>query len=248
MTKPQGLFVAPVVALALWNANGGRGRRDRIVAAAAGAAITAAILVAPLVLAGTTIFMLRSVAVLAGHDALSALAFNLWWLIGGLLRRAPAIEVMTHAPAMARGFPNPRIVGLLIAGAAVVWALATARRARDLGLHAALAAFLVDLYFTLSVQVHENHFFLAVPLLALAAALRREFAPVLAAVSVIWALNLYVVYGVHGEGAIDLARVTRIDPTVLLALANCAVCGWFCVVVAGACRVTAPETAAAAGA
>jgi hypothetical protein len=238
MTKPQGVFVAPVVVLALWNAAGGRGQRERIAAAAAAAAITTAVIVAPLVAAGTAFFMARSVAVLAGHNALSALAFNLWWIVGGLLQQSSAIEVMTHAQAMARGFPNPRIVGLIVTSAAVLWALKTAGRARDLWLHAALAAFIVDAYFTLSVQVHENHFFLAVPLLALAASLRREFAPVLAALSVTWALNLYVVYGLYGEGAIDLSRVTRIDPTVLLAAVNCVGFGWFAVILARACRVT----------
>lgn len=249
MTKPQGLFVAPVVALALWNAGGGRGGRERLGAAAAAAALTAAVIVAPLVAAGTAVFMARSVAVLAGHDALSALAFNLWWIVGGLLQRTSAIEVMTHAQAMARGFPNPRIVGLIVTSAAVLWALKTARGARDLGRHAALAAFIVDAYFTLSVQVHENHFFLALPLLALAAALRREFAPLLAALSVFWALNLYLVYGLYGEGAADLSRVTRIDPTVLLAVANCAACAWFAAILARACRARpVPDGAQVAGA
>ena len=249
MTKPQGLFVAPAVALALWNAGGGRARGERIAAAAAAAAMTAGVIVAPLVAAGTTWFMLRSVAVLAGHDALSALAFNLWWLVGALLQAGSATEVVTHAQAMARGVPNPRIVGPVIMGAAVLWGLTTARQARDLGLHAALAAFVVAAYFTLSVQVHENHFFLALPLLALAAALHREFAPVLAALSVTWSLNLYLVYGWSGDGAADLTGVTRIDPTVLLAVVNCVVFGWFGAVFARACRVaSSPDGVQAAGA
>jgi hypothetical protein len=241
MTKPQGVLVAPAVALALWHDDRGhRGRR--LAAAAAAAAITAAAITAPLIAAGTTFYMLRSVAVLARHNALSALAFNGWWVVGYLLQAAAAAEqgfraalhvqpeMMTHSQAMARGFPNPRAVGALVMGAAVLWGLKTAIRARDLALHAALAAFIVDAYFTLSVQVHENHFFLMVPLLAVAAALRPAFAPLLAALSVAMALNLYFVYGLFGDGAADrLVRAAGIDATVLLSVVNCALFGWFCV-------------------
>ena len=249
MTKPQGLFVAPAVALALWNAEGGDRRLDRLAAAVAASAIAAAAIVAPLVAAGTTFYMLRSVAVLAGHDALSALAFNLWWIVSYLLQAAAAsgqglraalhvqTEMMTHAQAMARGFPNTRIVGILVAGAAVLWGIKTAIRTRGLGLHAALAAFIVCAYFTLSVQVHENHFFLLMPLLAVAAALRREFAPVLAALSVTLALNLYLVYGLFGRGGPDAsANLAGLDATVGLAVMNCLVFGWFGATFAHACR------------
>ena len=83
----------------------------------------------------------------------------------------------------------------------VVWALAISIRVRDLALHAALAALIVAAYFTLSVQVHENHFFLAVPLLVVAAALRREFAPVLAALSAGYGLNLYLMFGARAATA-----------------------------------------------
>ena len=61
-------------------------------------------------------------------------------------------EIVQHSYAMARGFPNRRIVALLLLAATVLWALKTARQARDPGLHAALAAFVVVTYFTLSVQ------------------------------------------------------------------------------------------------
>ena len=255
MTKPQGLFVAPAVALALWNADGEPGRSRRLAAAASASVIAAAVVVAPLLAAGAIVDMLRSVAVLAGHNALSALAFNAWWIVGYLLQAAAAgehglraafrvqPEMMTHAQAMARGFPNPRIVGALVTGAAVLWGLKTAIRTRDLGLHAALAAFIVDAYFTLSVQVHENHFFLMMPLLAVAAALRPAFAPVLAALSVTMALNLYFVYGLYGDGAADLAvRFTGVDPTVLLSVVNCLLFGWFCVTLARACRAVSSPT------
>jgi hypothetical protein len=233
-TKPQGLFIAPAAALALWNAEAS------LLAAAAASAMAAAILVAPLVAAGTIFYMVRSVAVLAGHNMLSALAFNLWWIVSYLFEAAAARgqglgaalrahpDVLPHAYAMEHGFPNPRIVAVVLVGAAVVWALATAIRARDLGLQAALAAFIVDAYFTLSVQVHENHFFLVLPLLALAAALRREFAPVLAALSVTFALNLYLTFGVDGNGPPAFAiTFTGVDSTVLVSIVNCVLLVWF---------------------
>jgi hypothetical protein len=255
MTKPQGLFVAPAIALALWNAGHGRERGARLATAAAASAITAAVLVAPLVVAGTTFNMLRSVAVLAGHNALSALAFNAWWIVSYLLQAASVFraqgvraalqthpEVMTHAQAMAHGLPNPRIIGTIVMGAAVGWALVTAMRARDLGLHAALAAFLVVAYFTLSVQVHENHFVLAIPLLAVAAALRPALVPVFAALTMTFSLNLYLIYGLRGDGpAESAATIAGMDVTVLLAIAECALFGWFCAIFARASRQAAPE-------
>ena len=243
MTKPQGLFVAPVVALALWNA----GKRDdgggakRLGGAIAAGALTAAIIAAPVVVAGHGYDMARSVAVLAGHNALSALAFNLWWIVGFLLQAAPVAmssglasalrvhpEVLTHAQAMADRVPNPRIIGTLITGAAVLWGLRLAIGARDLATQSAVAAFLVVAYFTLSVQVHENHFFLAMPLLALAAALRRELVPAFAALSIAFALNLYLVYGLRGDGPAEWATtIAGMDATVVLAAVTCVVAGWY---------------------
>jgi hypothetical protein len=245
LTKPQGLLVGPVLALALWNARGARSPVTRVGEAVAASALTAAIVAAPVAAAGHTWDMLRSIAVLAGHDAISALAFNLWWMVGYLLEAFAAgshglraalqlhPELMTHAQAIAHGAPHPRIVGTSLLGAALLWALTTCRRTSDLAGQAALAAFIVVAYFTLSVQVHENHFFLALPLLSVAAALRREFAPVFAALSVVWALNLYFVYGWSGAGAPDVAaRFAGMDTTVILAAIACALFGWLAAVLA----------------
>ena len=240
LTKPQGVFIAPAVALALWNAGDSHGRIARLVAAAAASAIAAAIVIAPIIAAGNTGNMLRSVAVLAGHDMLSGLAANAWWIVSYLFEAAAAggeglraalqvhPQVLTHAYAMERGFPNPRLVAIVLFGVPLVWALTISVRARGLGLHAALAAFIVTAYFTLSVQVHENHFFLALPLLVVAAALRREFVPVLAALSVGFGLNLYLMLGTRGDGPAEAAlTVAGIDSTVWLAVVNCAVLAWF---------------------
>jgi hypothetical protein len=199
--------------------------------------------------------MFRSVAVLAGHDMLSALACNVWWIVSYLFEAAVARGnglraavfahpgIVTHAYAIERGFPHPRLVAVVLFGGAGAWALTIARRARGIALHAALAAFVVSAYFTLSVQVHENHFALMLPLLAIAAALRREFARVLMALSVTLAANLYLMYGMDGSGPAEGAvTFTGIDATVLLAAANCVLFGWFAVTFARACASGVPES------
>lgn len=249
MTKPQGLFIAPAVAVAVWHAGDASTRIPRLVRAAAGGAMAAAVIVAPVVVAGTTFYMIRSVAVLAGHDTMSALACNLWWIVGYVMdvvaTRAQgwhtALLVQagahTHAEAMAHGFPHPRILAALLTGPVMIWALWIGARARDLGRQAALGAFVVAVYFTLSVQVHENHFFLMLPFLIIAAALHREFARVLAALSVSLALNLYLMLGLQGDGAPPRAiTLTWIDSTVLLAVVNCALFVWLAATFARACR------------
>jgi len=259
MTKPQGIFIAPVVALALWNA-GARGdaaARERTAVFAA-AAIGIA-LAAPMVAAGTLCYMLRSVAVLAGHNMLSALAFNAWWIVSYLLAAAAVTAaggglsaalaarpaVLTHAYAIDRGLPHPRLIALALLVPVVCWACYRARAAADLGAHAALAAFIVVAYFVLSVQVHENHFFLAIPFLTLAAALRPPFAPVAAALSVTFALNLALTYGWAGRWpSTTQLPIIGIDATVIVALANCGLLVWFAATLARACR---GRTAAAIG-
>jgi hypothetical protein len=252
-TKPQGLFVGPVAALALWNAGTGGSGAKRLGEAIAAAAVTGALIAAPVVAAGHPYYMLRSIAVLAGHNMLSALAFNLWWIVSYLFTAAAARaggvaaalrvtpEIVTHADAMAHGFPNPRVIGLALLTASVVWALTRAWRARDLGLQAALGALTVVSYFTLSVQVHENHFFLALPLLAIAAALRPAFAPVFAALSVAFALNLYLPFGVRGDGApVAVTALTVVDPGVIVAVIVCGLFVWFAAVFARECAAAVP--------
>jgi hypothetical protein len=50
---------------------------------------------------------------------------------------------------------------------------------------------------------------------------------------VVWALNLYFVYGWSGAGAPDAAaRFAGMDTTVILAAIACALFGWLAVVLA----------------
>jgi hypothetical protein len=91
----------------------------------------------------------------------------------------------------------------------------------------ALGAFSTHAYATLAAQVHENHLYAAVPLLALAGAGRRAFRPVLYAVSAIFALNLNLFYGIGDDVGYALPRgITIVDATVVLAVVNCAALVW----------------------
>jgi len=93
---------------------------------------------------------------------------------------------------------------------------------------AALAAFLVHAYAVLSVQVHENHLFAAVPLLVIAGAGRPAFRPVMWTLSAIVALNLNFFYGISEYiGGYSLPRaITIVDATVILAAVSCAALVW----------------------
>src|SRR5690606_19788930 len=71
------------------------------------------------------------------------------------------------------GYPNPRPIGTGVAAAAALWGFYRAHRAARAGRLLPLigaGAFAVHAYFMFAVQVHENHLYLAVPLLAIAAA------------------------------------------------------------------------------
>ena len=99
--------------------------------------------------------------------------------------------------------------------------------ALDVWLIAGVGAFLAHAYATLSAQVHENHLFATVPLLALAAAGRDGFRPIFLAVSAIVALNLNLFYGISEDLGYAIPRgVTVVDLTVVVATANCGVLAW----------------------
>jgi hypothetical protein len=80
----------------------------------------------------------------------------------------------------------------------------------------------------LAVQVHENHFFLVLPLLAITAAVLPEWRKPFWILSAIFTLNLYLFYGLgEGVGFAVPRTITGIDATVWLALANIGVFAWF---------------------
>jgi len=233
LTKPQAIVALPALLLVVPGVNAA-------LRLAAGALVTTALLVAPVVAAGGAASMAQALGRLASHDMLSGNACNLWWIVGYLVRVQYTVSDYGLWGAIVRptrilqisrfidvGYPNPRPIGAVLVVMAVIWALWTARRAKDLWMVAAVAAFTTHAYATLSAQVHENHLYAAPPLLALAAAGRPAFRPVLFAVSAIFALNLNLFYGIGEDVGYALPRgITIIDATVVVAVVNCIALVW----------------------
>ncbi|HYO46096.1 MAG TPA: hypothetical protein VEY33_05350, partial [Gemmatimonadota bacterium] len=112
--------------------------------------------------------------------------------------------------------------------AAMAWGLWVGRRVRDLPRLALLGAWVCYAYFMLSVQVHENHFYLVVPLLTLAAAALPEWRGLYWALCASFAMNLYFFYGLGERVGFAVPRtVTGLDATVWLSVANLAAFVWF---------------------
>jgi hypothetical protein len=240
LTKAQAVVIAPAVALTIWNAGEGfRGPRRLTQAAVGGVAMTA-LIVAPIVAAGAAPNMIAALLSLTRHDMLSANAPNLWWIVGYVMRALYSLDlgpwgaftaqtkILQISRVVSLGYPNPRTMGTMLTLAVFGWALWTARRTRDLWMTMAVAAFLVHAYATLSAQVHENHLFAAVPLLAMTAAGRPRYRGLLFALSAVFALNLNLFYGVseYIEGWAIPRSLTIVDMTVVLAVINVGLLVW----------------------
>ena len=244
LTKAQGLFIAPAVALAIWTAGAPEKRMARLLAAIAGGLAVAIAIVAPVAAAGGWPNMLQALGRLATHDMLSANAMNLWWVIGYLLRVRYSMHDMGLWPAITApakilnisrvieiGYPDPRTIGIMLTIAAIAWALWTASRAASRTSH--LAPRTPHLAPRTSPDLW---LFAAVPLLVLAAAGRPGFRPIAVGVSVVAALNLNLFYG-FGDGiGYALPRaITIIDLTVIVALLNCFLLSWHAVTLTREC-------------
>jgi hypothetical protein len=143
---------------------------------------------------------------------------------GALSRPATMVRIST---AVAAGMPNPRIVGTVLTALALAWAMWRSRRGLTAERGTLLAAWCVLAYFTLSGQVHENHAYLALPLLGFAAGKTPSLRPLYWLISAAYALNLYLFYGL-GQTLPPLIdrQWTFIDMSVLLALAYCVLVVW----------------------
>jgi hypothetical protein len=238
MTKPQAMLVGPAFAMAVWYAGG---TRAMIRGAAAGAVAIVAIVLPYAIVGALPNMWLAFGSWSTRRDIMSAYAANLWWIVTWVTRAHYSIKDFGFPEAYLRpvarilqissftrvGLPNPRPIALGLVAAALGWAYWTARRARDLGTLAALAAFTVHAFFVLSVNVHEHHMMLMVPLLALAAALRPRYRQLFYAVSAVCALNMNMIYGLGmGWGFAFPRTLTPIDATVVLAFVNLGVFGW----------------------
>jgi len=266
LTKAQAVMLAPVAVLALWNV-AGKGRLGGAIRsvglAGAGAAALCVALVSPIVMAGAWPNMMRALGSLARHDMLSGQAANVWWIVTYVTRAAYAVPHMGLAGAffspvrrplaittiVQLGHPNPRLAATVVMLAAAAWGLWMARKVRDLPRIALVGAWVSYAYFMLSVQVHENHFFMVLPLLALAAASLPEWRRPFWWLSGIFALNLNLFYGFGERVGFAVPRtITGIDATVWLSAANVLVFVWFARLLRQTLREQpAPPTAVRAG-
>jgi hypothetical protein len=252
LTKAQAVFILPVIGLALWNGAPRRGAQ-RIGVALVSAAVVFFMTLLPYLIAGASRNVAQGVGSLLRHDMLSADAANFWWVTTYVMRASYAVRdlgmwaawtmplrILGMSTIVKLGYPNPRPAATLAIAVAAAWSLWRAGRSRDMSLMFAVAAFIVHAYFLLGVAVHENHLYLAVPLLAAAAAFRPRLRPVLAGVSGVLALNLYLFFGLGRGLPLPPRNFTIIDSTVLLALANCTLFVWHARVLSAECLQPSP--------
>ena len=242
LTKPQGVFVAPAVLLALAPNRTLTGRR--LTAALVSAAATGGVIVAPFLLTGSFGNMSRAVGALVTDGLVSGNAANLWWIVSFLvqaghrldptgLAQSPDLvrifslaELFAFGPAVAQrsaGTLAITAVSWMPVLAVVAWAARRIRDTDDAGAFFALTALTVHAYFVLAVQVHENHMSFALPALAVVAAERVAYRRLLLVLSAVVALNLNLFAGFGSDIGFALPRsITSIDATVVLAIVNVA--------------------------
>lgn len=238
LTKAQAVFIAPVVALAAWNASRD-GRIARALSMGGGMAAITAVALAPYVAAGAWRNLVQGVGSLLRHDMLSGDAANAWWIVTYVLRAIYAVgdlgawgawtmtvRILGITQIVRLGYPNPRVFAAAAVLAAALWAIWQVRRRASAPLLLACAGFIVHAYFVLGVQVHENHLYLALPMLAAAAAARPALRPVFLGVSTVFALNLFLFFGIGRGFPLPPRNVTIIDATVLLSIANVGLLAW----------------------
>jgi hypothetical protein len=251
LTKPQALLVVPAIVIMI------RARPRRLsalirFALAAGAASLTVLL--PFLLRGAGPNLVNMARGFVSHDMLSGNAANVWWIVswaGRTVYHAAADgwwAAITKPMSIVRisqwtefGYPNPRVVGWLMVGACWLWGLWLGRRGVSLAGGLVFGAWTVYAYAMFAPQVHENHLYLAVICLTVAAALDRRVRAHWLATSAVFGLNLYLFYGL-GNGApprVDPAW-TGIDMTVLLAAASLIVFIRLTRFLPAACAASAP--------
>jgi hypothetical protein len=245
LTKAQAIFVAPLLlAVVFWRAAGTLAALRTFGLASAA---TAALIVAPFVARGAWANLVQALGRLAAHDMLSAQGANVWWLFTWALRvrdvwhdwgpwaaLTQPVQILGIERAVELGYPNARVVGLVLVGGALLWACVKAREAHTTATAFALAAWCMQAYAVLAAQVHENHLVPAVVLLIPAATLDARYRPVFWLLTAVAALNLYLFCGLWWGYAPLLTRsITVIDASVLVSALNVAAFVWLHVVLRG---------------
>ena len=90
----------------------------------------------------------------------------------------------------------------------------------------AAGAFGLHAYTLLSVQVHENHFYLALPLMAAAAAVLPRLRGPFALASGVCLLNLLLLQGIGRDFPLPPRGMTIVDVTVLVSFVNIGALIW----------------------
>ncbi|MBI3968782.1 MAG: hypothetical protein HY329_24360 [Chloroflexi bacterium] len=195
-SKPQAWALLPLALFVTWSLGGWIGL---IVAGLTGAAVTAVVML-PYLLAGTLDQLLSLPSQIASvFPVVSANAHNLWWLLYG----SDAIDRLKDTE-LAIGSLSFRTIGLtlfVLALATILglyWLRSSHSRSRSSESAASvdptifvLAATVVLAFTSFSTQIHENHAFTALPLLAIAAGLAGARWP-LAILSVTYPTNLFL--------------------------------------------------------
>jgi len=226
LTKPLAIFTIPAVIVGLGQGSDLIAMRRRVLTALAAASAVTAIVLVPIAVDGGLRGFALAMGSLLRDPFLSANGVSIW---------APVDAIGVRVPLDAA-----RAAGAVLTIVTIAWSAAAVRSARDRWLLAALAAFAVHAYTTLAVAVHENHLYLAVPLLALASAGRPRFTGPFAAVSAIVAVNLYLAYGFGVDvGFGPPGRIAGVDPLVWLAPINAGAFVWFARVLRDEAAVTA---------
>jgi hypothetical protein len=221
---------------------------------AGAAAIVSFVLLLPYLFIGAGRNLVQAVSSLLRHDMLAAYAANAWWVFTYFMRASYAMSdlgawtawtmpmrILGISTIVKLGYIDPRPFATAAVTLAALWALWRARHSRELSLFCALGAFIVHAYFVLGVAVHENHLFLAVPLLAFAACARPRLRPIHIAISVVVAANLFLFFGFGRGIPVPPRTFTVIDATVLLAAANCVLFVWHLRTFAVECRSPEPD-------
>ena len=256
MTKPQGIFVAPLI-LCVGLAE--HDLRKNIVAACAAGAVGVALCL-PFILQSRFISLVFGVYMTSGiSNDFSRQAMNIWWPVQyvlnvlDLLQRgvSPLVAWLGRDWWVFADYPIARITeatgvnlrlvatGLLalFTAANLYWCLRAIRVDRNrLFLFAALQAYG---YFILAGSVHNNHYFVLIPLLTAACALKVISEKKYAAVCLIFLLQDGIFYGLGRDSFFGLRRdnnyITLILShlylswtTILLAFANIALFAKLC--------------------